>query len=78
MKVQKTQKRLLQKISKVTGILSTLTAIICAIYLFTIRDSGDDVIKASMGATAFFFFMVGLVLNTMADTDIPNLKIEDK
>jgi hypothetical protein len=78
MKVQKTQKRLLQKISKVTGILSTLTAIICAIYLFIIRDSGDDVLRASIGATAFFFFMVGLVLNTMADTDIPNLKIEDK
>jgi hypothetical protein len=40
---------------------------------FFIGDS--KVIKASLGATTFFFFMIALVLNTIADTNVPSMKI---
>ncbi len=76
LKVQKTEKRFLQKIAKVIAVISTITAIACGIYLATIIDSDDKVLKASMGAVTFFFFMVGLVLNVLASSDLPNLKIE--
>lgn len=72
----KTQQRLLQKISKIIAIMSLIAAICCGIYLaFFIGDS--KVIKASVGATTFFCFMVALVLNTIADSNLPNLTISN-
>lgn len=76
LKVQKTEKRFLQKIAKVIGILSAIISVCCGIYLYTIVGSDDKVLKASMGAITFFFFTVALVLNTMASADLPNLKID--
>lgn len=74
---EKTQQRLLQKISKVIAIISLIAAICCGIYLaFFIGDS--KVIKASVGATTFFCFMMALVLNTIADTNLPNLTISNE
>ncbi len=76
MKVQRTEKRLLQKISKVISIICMLTAACCLIFMLINRGDLTEVIKASVGALAFFFFMVGIVLHAIASTDIPNLKIE--
>jgi len=74
--VKRTPKRKLQKLSLVISRLSTFVAIVFGIYLFTIIESENMVIKASIGATTFFFFMVGLVLNTIATSDLPNLKVD--
>ncbi|WP_206485828.1 hypothetical protein [Thalassotalea sp. G2M2-11] len=76
--VKRTKKRKLQKIAKVISYLSTVSAIGCGIFLYTIADGDDKVLKASMGATAFFFFTVGLVLHTIGSADLPDLKIHDK
>ncbi len=77
-KVVRTPKRKLQKISKVISYLSIVIAVISGGYLVTILDTEDMVMKSSVGAVCFFFFMVGLVLHTIATTDLPNLKIETK
>ena len=71
------KKHFLQKVAKVIGILCTIIAIGCGIYLVTLLDSEDKVLKGSIGATTFFFFMVGLVLNTISSTNLPNLKVND-
>ncbi|GHE83894.1 hypothetical protein [Thalassotalea profundi] len=70
------KKHFLQKIAKIVGIICTITAIGCAIYLMTILDSENKVLKGSIGATTFFFFMLGLVLNVISSTNLPNLKID--
>lgn len=73
--VKRTEKRKLQKISKFISYISIITAIGCAIFLVTI-DSEETVMRASIGATSFFFFMVGLVLHTIASSDLPDLTIK--
>ena len=57
------------------GIGCTVAAIGFGIYLMTILGSENKVLKGSIGATTFFFFTVGLVLNTISSTNLPNLKI---
>lgn len=76
--VVRTPKRKLQKISGVISYISFFIAIISGGYLMTIIDTADMVMKSSVGAICFFFFMVALVLHTIATTDLPNLKIETK
>ncbi|GAA5137279.1 hypothetical protein [Thalassotalea piscium] len=75
------KKHFLQRIARVIGIGCTVIAIGCGIYLLTILDSENKVLKGSVGATTFFFFTVGIVLNTISSTNLPNLKVgneEDK
>ena len=69
-------KRVLQKISKVVAIVSIIVAIISALSLLMI-NADDKVMRASMGALAFFCFTVGIVLNAIANTNLPNLKVGD-
>lgn len=66
-------KRTLQKVAGVVSKLSVVTAVICAVILYLKLDQADEVFKSSMGATIFFFGMVGIVLSAIANTDIPNL-----
>jgi hypothetical protein len=73
--VKRTEKRKLQKFAKFISYLSIIIAIGCGIYLVTI-DAEDVVIRASFGATCFFFFMVGLVLHTIGTSDLPDLTIK--
>lgn len=73
--VIRTKKRKLQKIAKVISYLSIITAIGCAIFL-TIIETEEVVMRASFGATSFFFFMVGLVLHTIGSSDLPDLTIK--
>jgi hypothetical protein len=44
---------------------------------FNVSESNDEVFRAKIGATIFFFFMVSLVLSTIANTNLPNLKVGD-
>ncbi len=76
MEAQSTEKRLLQKISKVISIICMLTAACCLIFLLINKGELDEIMKASLGASTFFFFMVGIVLHAIASTDIPNLKVK--
>lgn len=72
-------KRLLQKISKVISIIFFITSVISFGLIFTFNAEDEKVYKASMGAITFFCFMVGLVLNALANANLPNLSLkEDK
>lgn len=75
-RVETTKKHILQKIARIVGYICTATAIVLGIYLATIYDTDDIVFKSAIGATTFFFFMVGLVLNVLANTNLPNLKVD--
>lgn len=75
--VKRTKKRKLQKIAKAISYLSIVIAIGCGIFLVTIDDE-ETVMRASIGATSFFFFMVGLVLHTIGSSDLPDLTIKKK
>ncbi|TWX51126.1 hypothetical protein [Colwellia hornerae] len=69
-----TKKGLLQKLAKVSGIICFILAIICG-GILTFSENSDEVFRATMAATTFFFFMVSLVLSTIANTNLPNLKV---
>lgn len=69
------EKRILQKISKICAYLSFTVAIVSMIYFLIFGDELIEVLRASLGAIIFFFFMVGIVLMSMANANIPNLKI---
>ena len=67
-------KRLLQKISSVCAKFSFVIAVVCSVILVINLEEATDVFRASMGATIFFFFMVGIVLSAIGNTNLPNLK----
>lgn len=67
------KKRTLQKVSGVCSKICFVVAFFSSVYLIINLSEATEVFRASMGATAFFFFMVGIVTSAMASTDIPNL-----
>lgn len=69
------EKKFLQKVSKVCAITSFIIALISLLYFLIFGDELSEVLRASLGATIFFFFMVGIVLMTMANTNLPDFKI---
>ena len=70
------EKRLLQKISSVSGVICFIAAVVAAIIIVIAGSEASEVFRASLGATTFFFFMVGIVLTTMGNTNLPNLTID--
>jgi hypothetical protein len=70
------KKGLLQRISKVCGIISFIIASIGFVVLAISAADASEVFRASVGATTFFFFMVGIVLVVIGDTDLPDLKVK--
>jgi len=68
------KKGFLQKLAKVSGIVCFILAIISG-GILTFSGNDEEVFRATMGATTFFFFMVSLVLSTIANTNLPNLKV---
>jgi len=64
----------LQKTAKVVGIICFIAAIFCG-GILTFSDNNEEVFRATMGATTFFFFMVSLVLSTISSTNLPNLRV---
>jgi len=74
-KVIHRKKSILQKISKVIAITSFIIAGIGMLFIMIVGSDLGDVYKASAGATTFIFFAMGLVFKTMADTNLPILKV---
>ncbi|GAA6203492.1 hypothetical protein [Thalassotalea sp. SU-HH00458] len=73
--VKRTKKRKLQKVATFISYVAILIAIACAAFLLMV-DAEEKVMRASLGATSFFFFMVGLVLHTIGNSDLPDLTIK--
>lgn len=67
-------KHLWQKIMTVIANISFACAIIGVIITLIYIDDVTEVYKAAMGSITFICFAIGIVLKTMADTSIPNLK----
>jgi vacuolar-type H+-ATPase subunit I/STV1 len=71
-------KGILQKVSLVSGYISFLLALVSGVALY-LREgpvNNSDAISASLAATTFFFFCVGIVLIIMGKADIPSFKID--
>ena len=72
---QRKNKHVLQRMAKIVGITSIVVALICAGYLLTLTDTEDKVMKAFYGSISFFCFMMGLVLQSIGDADLPDLTV---
>lgn len=72
-----TNKRFLQKISTFCSICCFVIAAIACGFLVINSNGATEVFKATIGATTFFFFMVGIVLHAIGATDIPDLKVRN-
>jgi hypothetical protein len=72
---QRKQKHILQRFAKVIGVISIIIALICAGYLLTLTDSEDKVMKAFYGSISFFCFMMGLVLQSIGNANLPDLTV---
>ncbi|WNC68523.1 hypothetical protein RI845_18660 [Thalassotalea nanhaiensis] len=68
-------KRFLQKVSTFCAKTCFVIAAIAGVILVLNSGEATEVYKATVGATTFFFFMVGIVLHAIGATDIPDLKI---
>jgi multisubunit Na+/H+ antiporter MnhG subunit len=68
-------KTLSQKVTYAIAILCYLTAVGCAIGAFYYTGSSEDasIAKASLGATAFFFFTTGVVLHVIGTAKLKGL-----
>lgn len=66
----------LQKVSSIFGILSFISAAICAVFLYiNLGESGaNNPVSASFLASIFFFIFVGFVLLVIGKTDLPSFK----
>jgi len=73
------RKGILQKVSLISGYISFLLTFIAGITLYLREGTGlnNDPISASLAATTFFFFCVGIVLIIMGKADIPSFKFDD-
>jgi vacuolar-type H+-ATPase subunit I/STV1 len=71
-------KGILQKASLVSGYISFLLAFVTGIALYFRDDAvnSSDAISASLAATTFFFFCVGIVLLIMGKADLPSFKVD--
>ncbi|MCW8956447.1 MAG: hypothetical protein OQL09_06160 [Gammaproteobacteria bacterium] len=70
---------ILQKIATIFGVLSFISAVICAFFLyFQLDDSGpNNPVSASLLASIFFFIFVGFVLLVVGKTNLPSFKPGD-
>jgi Flp pilus assembly protein protease CpaA len=68
-----TNKHLLQKVSSVSSILFFIASAVFTVLLVAAGKDASQVYKASVGASMFFCFMVGIVLRVMGTADLPKL-----
>jgi len=76
LEVKHPPKRLWQKITSVIAKLSFTCAAIGVVVTLIYAGDVNEANKASMGAITFISFAIGVVLQVMASTSIPNLKPE--
>ena len=67
-------KRLWQKIIAIIAKLSFASAAIGVVLTLIYAGDVSEANKASMGATTFICFAIGVVLDVMGNTSIPSLK----
>ena len=72
------QKSGLQKFSKVLSILSFISAVVCAVFLyFKVQDIGmQSPVSASFLASIFFFCFIGFIFTVIANANIPSFKVD--
>jgi len=70
-------KHFLQKLSSAFSIFCFASAVLCGLVLAIYHDELTKVYVASFAASTFFFCSVGIVLNVIAGTNLPKLKVED-
>jgi len=72
------KKGVLQKISRISAMVSYVLAIITGVFLYLRLESvgSDNPISASLMASTFFFICVGVVLTVMWKADIPSFKVD--
>ncbi len=76
LEVKHPPKRLWQKITTVIAKLSFVAAAIGVVLTLIYGNDVSEANKAAMGATTFICFAIGVVLECMGSTSIPNLKPE--
>jgi hypothetical protein len=67
-----------QKICGVIAILSFISAVVCLGVYGIYSEELSKVYVASLSASAFFFFSVGIVLQVIATTNLPKLSAPTK
>jgi len=65
-------KHILQKLSAYSYRCCFVMAVICAVILIIYMGDMTKVYKASFAASSFFFFSVGVVLESISSTNLPN------
>jgi len=65
-------KHILQKLSALTYRCCFVMAVLCAGILVIYMDDLSKVYKASFAASSFFFFSVGIVLESISSTNLPS------
>lgn len=72
------EKHFLQKLSAFSYRCCFIMGIICAGILVFYMDDLTKVYKASFAASSFFFFSVGVVLEVISSTNLPNFYNNNK
>lgn len=72
---QRKNKHILQRTAKVVAIISIISAFISGIYLITIMEGDDKIMQSFYGAISFFCFMMGLVLQSIGNANLPDLTV---
>ncbi|MCK5855219.1 MAG: hypothetical protein KAG56_08350 [Sulfurovaceae bacterium] len=72
------KKSALQKFSNVLGILSFISAVVCAVFLyFKVQELGmQNTISASFLASIFFFSFIGFLFLVIANTNVPSFRVD--
>lgn len=70
------QRRPFQKILMVIAFISYFSAIFCGGAAFYFGEGSQDPIAASLMASVVFFVGVGIVLQVIGSSNLPNLKFE--
>ena len=70
------QRRPFQKVLMVIAFISYFAAILCGVGAFYFGDGSQDPITASLMASVVFFAGVGIVLQVIGSSNLPDLKID--
>lgn len=68
------KKSFLQRTSALCAKISFAAAAVTGVFLLFIADDTLEIYKASLGASTFFFFTVGIVLHAMGAANLPSFK----
>jgi hypothetical protein len=69
------QRSMIQKVLMVIAVISYIAAIGCGIAAAYLSDGSANPVVASMMASVVFFAGVGIVLQVIGSTNLPNLKV---